>query len=41
MLLKASIFHRWKSPGNSYPNMDLAEMILMEELTMIPCDLGR
>jgi len=41
MLLNASIFHLWKSPGNSSPNIDLAEMILIEELTIIPCDLGR
>jgi hypothetical protein len=30
MLLKASIFQRAKSPGNSWPNMERAEMILME-----------
>lgn len=30
MVLNASIFHLAKSPGNSSPNIDLAEMILME-----------
>lgn len=30
IVLKASIFQRAKSPGNSSPNMERADMILME-----------
>ena len=41
ILLNASIFHLAKSPGNSCPNIDRADMILMQLLISKAYALGR
>lgn len=41
IVLKASIFQRAKSPGNSSPNIDLADMILIELAFITLCVRGK
>jgi hypothetical protein len=41
IVLNASIFQRAKSPGNYYPNIDLADMILIELALITLCVLGK